>query len=94
MNQKNNELLAIIASITEYEPITKTEKILAIGLKISKGLLAGKEIPLNDLRHHRYTGPIITTRDIDDIVVIVGGEIYSKPGKPGPAPKFIRRKMA
>ena len=92
MNKKEIEILVLLSTTERDEPLTKTEKIVKIGIGSLKRINRGEEIPLSDLRHHRYSGPVITTRDIEQIVKNIGGEIYTRIDKPGPAPKIIRRK--
>ena len=92
MNKTEIQLLALLSTIERDDPLTKTEKILKIGIGVLKRVNRGEEIPLSDLRHHRYSGPIITTKDIEQIVENIGGEIYTRIDKPGPAPRIIRRK--
>ena len=92
MNKTETQLLALLSTIEQNEPLTKTEKILKIGISILRRINRGEEIPLSDLRHHRYSGPVITTRDIEQIVKNIGGEIYTRIDKTGPAPKIIRMK--
>ena len=92
MNKTEIQLLALLSTIERDEPLTKTEKILKIGISILRRINRGEEIPLSELRHHRYSGPVVTTTDIEQIVENIGGEIYTRIDKPGPAPKIIRRK--
>lgn len=92
MNKTEIQLIALLSTIEQDEPLTKTEKIIKVGLSILKRIGRGEEIPLSELRHHRYSGPMITTTDIEEIVKNIGGEIYTRIDKPGPAPKIIRRK--
>lgn len=94
MNKIEIQLLALLSTIEQSEQLTKTEKILKIGIGILKRVNRGEEIPLSDLRHHRYSGPVVTTTDIEQIVENIGGEIYTKIDKPGPAPRIIRRKKS
>ena len=92
MDKTATNLLALLSTIELDHSLTKTEKIVKIGVGILKRINRGEEIPLSDLRHHRYSGPIITTQDIEQIVENIGGEIYTRVDKPGPPPKIIRRK--
>ena len=92
MNKTAIQLLALLSTIERDELLTKTEKILKVGISILKRIRRGEEIPLSELRHHRYSGPVVTTTDIEQIVENIGGEIYTRIDKPGPAPRIIRRK--